>query len=132
MRIILNLVPVVDFLFQVKVWNLDNAELLSSSRIDEDTVILGVLEESVVCLSGSGWVRMFDPVRGTQSVQAELKPLAGRQKALISVTLEKHQKVLVVSEEGFIYQVRFTDSVLFRPLSLHSPPQLPMFIDYYY
>lgn len=106
-------------------WNLDNAELLSSSRVDEDSVVLGVLEESVVCLSGSGWVRIFDPVRGTQSIEAELEPLAGRQKELISVTLEKHQKVLVVSEEGLIYQVRFT-------FSLFSTSAAAQFIDYYF
>lgn len=91
-------------LFQVKVWKLDDSELLSSSG-DEGSVVLGVLEESVVSLSGSGLVRISHPVHGTQTAETQLENSQRRPTLLSSVTLPKHRKVLVVCKEGFLYQV---------------------------
>lgn len=83
-------------------WNLDSAELLSCSG-DDGSVVLGVLGESVVSLSGSGLVRVSHPVRGTQSAETHLEQT--RLTVVNFVTLRKHMKVLVVSKEGFLYQV---------------------------
>lgn len=83
-------------------WNLDSAELLSCSG-DDGSVVLGVLGESVVSLSGSGLVRVSHPVRGTQSAETRLEET--HLTVVNSVTLRKHMKVLVVSKEGFLYQV---------------------------
>lgn len=83
-------------------WKLDGAELLSSGG-DEGSVVLGVLGESVVSLSGSGLVRVSHPVSGTQTAETQLEQ--SRLTVVNSVTLPKHRRVLVVSEEGFLYQV---------------------------
>ncbi|XP_070817792.1 NACHT domain- and WD repeat-containing protein 1 [Chaetodon trifascialis] len=94
---------------QVKVWKLDGAELvLLSGSSDEGSVVLGVLEESVVSLSGSGLVQMSHPVHGTQTVDAQLENSHGRLTLVSWVTLPKHGKVLMVSKEGFLHQVSRT------------------------
>lgn len=81
-------------------WKLDGAELLSCSD-DDGSVVLGVLGESVVSLSGSGLVRVSHPVHGTAETHLEPRRLT----VVNSVTLRKRLKVLVVSKEGFLYQV---------------------------
>ncbi|KAE8294698.1 NACHT domain- and WD repeat-containing protein 1 [Larimichthys crocea] len=91
---------------QVKVWKLDGSELLSSSSTDEGSVVLGVLEDSVFSLSGSGLVRISRPVGGTQTVEAQLENSATRLTLVNSVMLPKREKVFVVSKEGFLHQVR--------------------------
>ncbi|KAM7387824.1 hypothetical protein PAMP_024037 [Pampus punctatissimus] len=93
---------------QVKVWKLDESQLLLSSSCsrDEGLVVLAVLEDSVVSLSESGWVRISHPVNGTQEIQLEISQ---RHLTLMSsVTLPKHAKVFVVSKEGFLYQISRT------------------------
>ncbi|XP_034564229.1 NACHT domain- and WD repeat-containing protein 1 [Notolabrus celidotus] len=90
---------------QVKVWRLDGSDLLSSSCNDEGSLVLGVLEDSVVSLCDSGWVRIFQPVNQTQPVETRL---ANSQRCLTpvkSVTLPKREKVFLVSKEGFLYQI---------------------------
>lgn len=91
-------------------WKLDGAEIFSSSTSDEGLVVLGVLEESVVSLSDSGLVRISHPVDGTQTVEAQLENPQRRLTLVNSVSLPKRGKVLLVSEEGFLFQVL---SVLF-------------------
>lgn len=91
-------------LLQVKVWKLDGAELLSSSS-DEGSVVLGVLEDSVVSESNSGLVRISHPVRRTQTVETRLENSQRSLTLVNSVTLPKRGKVFMVSKEGFLYQV---------------------------
>lgn len=86
-------------------WKLDGSELLSSSSTDEGSVVLGVLEDSVFSLSGSGLVRISRPVGGTQTVEAQLENSATRLTLVNSVMLPKREKVFVVSKEGFLHQV---------------------------
>ncbi|XP_070765714.1 NACHT domain- and WD repeat-containing protein 1 [Enoplosus armatus] len=92
---------------QVKVWTLDAAELLSCSS-DEGSVVLGVLEESVVSLSGSGLVRISHPVNGTQSVKPQLENSQRSLTLMNSVISPKRGKVFVVSKEGFLHQISRT------------------------
>ncbi|XP_044216744.1 LOW QUALITY PROTEIN: NACHT domain- and WD repeat-containing protein 1 [Thunnus albacares] len=95
---------------QVKVWQLAGAQLLlsSSSSSDEGSVVLGVLEDSVVSLSDSGLVRLSRPVNKTQTLEIQLENSLRRLTLMSSVTLPKHRKVFVVSKEGFLYQISRT------------------------
>lgn len=86
-------------------WKLDGAELLSSSS-DEESVVLGVLEDSVVSESDSGLVRISHPVSGTQTVEIRLENSQRSLTLVNSVALPKRGKVFMVSKEGFLYQVR--------------------------
>ncbi|XP_067368271.1 NACHT domain- and WD repeat-containing protein 1 [Channa argus] len=90
---------------QVKMWKLEGTELLSSTISDEGSVVLGVLDESVVSLSESGLVTISHPVNGTQTVETQLKNPLRRLTRINSVMLPKRGKVLVVSKEGFLYQI---------------------------
>ncbi|XP_040896943.1 NACHT domain- and WD repeat-containing protein 1 [Toxotes jaculatrix] len=92
---------------QVKVWKLDGAELFSSSS-DEGFVVLGVLEESVVSLADTGLLRISQSVNGTQTVETQLENSQRCLTVANSVTLPKRGKVLVVSKEGFLYQISRT------------------------
>lgn len=89
-------------------WRQDGAELLLllNSSSDEDSVVLGVLDESVVCLSEFGVVRVTQPGNRTRTVETQLENSQRRLTLVKSVTLPKRGKVFVVSEEGFLYQVR--------------------------
>ncbi|XP_022614773.1 NACHT domain- and WD repeat-containing protein 1 [Seriola dumerili] len=89
---------------QVKVWKLDGAELFSSSS-DEGSLVLGVLEDSVVSLSDCGLVRISRPVNGTQTVETQLENAQRCFTLVNSVTLPKRGKVFVVTTEGFLYQI---------------------------
>lgn len=90
-------------------WRLDGSELLSSSS-DEESVVLGVLEESVVCVCDSGLVRISHPVDGTQPVEAQLENSHTGLTLVNSVLLPKRGKVFLVSKEGFLYQVSSSSS----------------------
>ncbi|KAK2835073.1 hypothetical protein Q5P01_015557 [Channa striata] len=90
---------------QVKMWKLEGTELFSSTISDEGSVVLGVLDESVVSLSDSGLVTISHPVNGTQTVETQLKNPLRRLTRVNSVMLPKRGKVLVVSKEGFLYQI---------------------------
>ncbi|XP_035800842.2 NACHT domain- and WD repeat-containing protein 1 isoform X1 [Amphiprion ocellaris] len=104
---------------QVKVLRLDGSELrLSSSSSDEAWLVLGVLGESVVSLSDSGRVRISHPVNGTQTVKPQLENLSGSLTPVISVTLPKQGKVLVVSKEGFLHQI--------SQIGKHTPAEFPL------
>lgn len=85
-------------------WKLDGAELLSSS-VDEDLVVLGVVDESVISLSCSGRVRISDPANRTPAAETPLKNCRRRPAVVKSVTLPKHRRVLLVSDDGLLYQV---------------------------
>lgn len=88
----------------MKLWDLDHTEGVSScgSCVDEGSVVLGVLGESVVSLAGSSRVRMFNPVSGGQTEAV----LEGHLSPGLFVLLQRHQKVLLVSEDGVLHQVR--------------------------
>ncbi|XP_075997595.1 NACHT domain- and WD repeat-containing protein 1 [Genypterus blacodes] len=88
---------------QVKVWRLDGLQLLFS-RADAGCVIVCVLEDSVVSLSDSGLLRIFQPAGGQQAVETQLKNPQGLTPVTF-VTLPKRGKVFVVCEEGFLYQI---------------------------
>ncbi|KAM7011931.1 LOW QUALITY PROTEIN: NACHT domain- and WD repeat-containing protein 1 [Tautogolabrus adspersus] len=88
---------------QVKVWRLDGSELLS--RSDDGSLVLGVLEDSVVSLCDSGRVRIFNPLSGAQT---QLENSERRLTPVKSVTLPKRGKVFLVSKEGFLYQISRT------------------------
>ncbi|XP_074523717.1 NACHT domain- and WD repeat-containing protein 1 [Halichoeres trimaculatus] len=89
---------------QVKVWMLDGSDLLSSCS-EDGSLVLGVLEDSVVSLCGSGRVRIRNPVNRTQTVEAQLETSTRRLTAVKSVTLPRRGKVFLVSTEGFLYQI---------------------------
>lgn len=91
---------VLTCVLQVKLWDLDRAEGVGSC-VDEGSVVLGVLGDSVVSLVGSGRVRMFSPVSGghTEAV------LGGPLSPGLFVLLQRCQKVLLVSEDGVLHQV---------------------------
>ncbi|XP_030584090.1 NACHT domain- and WD repeat-containing protein 1 [Archocentrus centrarchus] len=94
---------------QVKVWQLDGAELHLSSNSNEIWLVLGVLGESVVSLSDSGRVRISHPVYGTQlTVKTQLEISARRQSVVNAVMLPKSEKVFVVYKEGFLHQISRT------------------------
>ncbi|CAJ1059601.1 NACHT domain- and WD repeat-containing protein 1 [Xyrichtys novacula] len=88
---------------QVKVWRPDGSELLFSST-EEDSVVLGVLEDSVVSLCGSGRVRIFD-VNQVQTVETQLEKSETRLTPVRSVTLPRRGRVFLVSKEGSLYQI---------------------------
>ncbi|KAF6734575.1 NACHT domain- and WD repeat-containing protein 1 [Oryzias melastigma] len=90
---------------QVKVWGLDGGELQLCSSQEEVTVVLGLLGESVVSLCDSSWVQISHPVDKTQSTKAQLEPSGRRVTVVTSVTSPRRGKVLVVSEEGHLYQI---------------------------
>lgn len=92
-------------------WTLDGAELFSSSTGDDGQVVLGVLQDSVVSLSNSGLVRISHPVDGAQTVEAQLETPRRRVTLVNCVLLPKRGKVLVVSKEGFLFQVRTLSNV---------------------
>ncbi|XP_026178909.1 NACHT domain- and WD repeat-containing protein 1 [Mastacembelus armatus] len=89
---------------QVKVWKLDGAELCSSIS-DEGLVVLGVLEDSVVFLSDYGLVRISNSVDGTPTVETQLEKKRRHLIVVNSVMLPKRGKVILVSKEGFLYQI---------------------------
>ncbi len=89
----------------MKAWRLDGTDLLVSSSSDEGSLVVGVLGESVVSLCESGRIRISHPVSGTQTVETQLENLPTSLTLANSVTLPKHGKALIVSEEGFLYQV---------------------------
>uniref|UniRef100_A0A3Q3GWF9 Neurobeachin beta-propeller domain-containing protein n=1 Tax=Labrus bergylta TaxID=56723 RepID=A0A3Q3GWF9_9LABR len=93
---------------QVKAWRLDGSDLLSSS--DGGLLVLGVLEDSVVSLSDSGRVRVFNPLSGAPALQTQLVTSPRRVTPVKSVTLPKRGKVFLVSEEGLLYQGSQTDT----------------------
>lgn len=97
------------FLFQAKVWKLDLADGVAvssiSSCVDGGSVVLGVLGGSVVSVAASGRLRIFNPLTGTQT-EAVLEPAAGPLNPAVCVLLQKRQKVLLVSEGGFLHQVQ--------------------------
>ncbi|XP_060890060.1 NACHT domain- and WD repeat-containing protein 1 [Labrus mixtus] len=120
---------------QVKAWRLDGSDLLSSS--DGGSLVLGVLEDSVVSLSDSGRVRIFNPLSGAPALQTQLVTSPRRVTPVKSVTLPKRGKVFLVSEEGLLYQGSQTDtekqSVYFCPLCVqisqmgkHSVCEFPL------
>lgn len=82
-------------------WTLDGSELTSVCG-DDGSLVLGVLEESVVSLSGSGLLRVSQPVNQTPT---QLGNLGRRLNTVNSVTLPKHRRLLLVSEDGILYQV---------------------------
>lgn len=86
-------------------WKLDGAELVSSSSADEELVVLGVVDESVICLSRCGRVRISDPASTTPAAEIPLKNCRRRPTVVNSVTLRKHRRVLLVSDDGLLYQV---------------------------
>lgn len=89
-------------LFQVKVWKLDGTEIQLSSGEDA-SLVLGVLGDSVVSLRDSDQVRIYDPVTGIQTLTQLTRSLT----PVTSVTSPKRGTVIVVSEDGFLHQVRF-------------------------
>lgn len=89
----------------MKVWTLDGSELISVCG-DDGSLVLGVLEESVVSLSGFGLLRMSQPVNQTPTVHTQLGISGRRLNAVNSVMLPKHRRLLLVSEDGILYQVR--------------------------
>lgn len=89
-------------LLQGKVWRLDGAELLTSSG-GVDSVVLGVLEDSVISLAPSGLVTTSQ----TQTVETQLENPEMNLTPVNSVTLPKCGKVFVVTKDGFLYQVHF-------------------------
>ncbi|TNM88089.1 hypothetical protein fugu_006310 [Takifugu bimaculatus] len=95
---------------QVKVWNLDHADGVTasscSSCVDEGSVVLGVLGGSVVSVAG-GRLRIFNPVNGAQT-ETVFEASAGHLNPAVCVLLQKHQKVLLVSEDGSLHQVSRT------------------------
>ncbi|XP_055363953.1 NACHT domain- and WD repeat-containing protein 1 isoform X1 [Betta splendens] len=88
---------------QVMMWTLDGAEVYSSTSADEGLVVLGVLEGSVFSVAASGVLRITQPVKGT--VETQLENPKRRLTVVGSVSLPKRGKVLMVSREGFIFQV---------------------------
>ncbi|RVE74155.1 hypothetical protein OJAV_G00038410 [Oryzias javanicus] len=90
---------------QVKVWGLDGAELHFCSSQEDVSVVLGVLGESVVSLCDSSWIQISHPVDSIQSTKARLETSERRVTVLMSVTSPRRGKVLVVSEEGYLYQI---------------------------
>lgn len=96
----------MNVLAQVRVWNLDPAEgVAASSCVDDGSVVLGVLGGSVVSVARSGRLRIFDPVHGDQTETVFEAP-AGHLDTAVCVLLQKRQKVLLVSEDGSLHQVR--------------------------
>ncbi|XP_055077553.1 NACHT domain- and WD repeat-containing protein 1 [Periophthalmus magnuspinnatus] len=112
---------------QVKFFGLDGFSLLSSIS-DPDSQILGVLDDSVVSLCGPGLVqisqaldRTKDPVMvrlqeqeanqnqtqdQTQAPNPDCPQAPGRTLTLCSsVALSRRQKVLVVFNEGILFQI---------------------------
>lgn len=91
----------------MKVWNLDRGDGAAasscSSCVDEGSVVLGVLGGSVVSVDGSSRLRIFNPVNGTQT-ETVFEASAGHLN--LCVLLQKHQKVLLVSEDGSLHQVQ--------------------------
>lgn len=88
-------------------WTLDGSELMSICG-DDGSLVLGVLEESVVSLSGSGLLRMSQPVNQTPTIQTQLGNSGRRLNTVNTVMLPKHQRLLLVSEDGILYQVRLS------------------------
>lgn len=93
----------------MKVWNLDHADGVTasscSSCVDEGSVVLGVLGGSVVSVAGSSRLRIFNPVNGTQT-ETVFEASVGHLNPAVCVLLQKHQKVLLVSEDGSLHQVQ--------------------------
>lgn len=98
-------------LLQVKLWELDGAEDVSSC-VDDGSVVLGVLGDAVVSLVGSGRLRIFSPAGGGQTEAA----LGGRLSPGLFVLLQRHQKVLLVCEDGVLHQVRSSSELQRRSL----------------
>uniref|UniRef100_A0A3Q3K829 NACHT and WD repeat domain containing 1 n=2 Tax=Monopterus albus TaxID=43700 RepID=A0A3Q3K829_MONAL len=90
---------------QVKMWNLDGAALVNSSTTGEGSLVLGVLDQSVVSLSQFGLVRISDPINGTPTVETQLENSHRCLTGVRSVALPKRGKVIVASKEGFLYQI---------------------------
>ncbi|XP_078802631.1 NACHT domain- and WD repeat-containing protein 1 [Oryzias latipes] len=90
---------------QVKVWGLDGAELQPFSSREDASVVLGILGESVVFLCDKSWVHISHPVDRTRSTKTRLEDSERRVTVVTSVTSPRRGKVLVVSEEGFLYQI---------------------------
>lgn len=88
-------------------WTLDGTELMSVGG-DDGSLVLGILEESVVSLSGSGLLRMSQPVNQTPIVQTQLGNSGRHLNTVNSVMLPKHRRLLLVSEDGILYQVRLS------------------------
>ncbi|CAI5639334.1 unnamed protein product [Oreochromis niloticus] len=94
---------------QVKVWQLDGAELHLSSSDDEVWLVLGVLGESLVYLSNSGRVRISHPVYGTQlTVKTQLENSVRHRTVVTTLMLPKREKVFVVYKGGFLHQISRT------------------------
>ncbi|XP_071402923.1 NACHT domain- and WD repeat-containing protein 1 [Centroberyx affinis] len=92
---------------QVKAWKLEAAELFFSVS-DSQSVILGVLGESVVSVSDSGLVRISHPANGTKAVETQLENSQRGLTLVSAVTSPKRGRLLMVSKEGFLYQISRT------------------------
>lgn len=95
------------FWFQVKLWKLDGAQLFSQTN-EEDSVTLGVLDDSVFSLTQSGLVRIWSLLKRTPTVETELRTSKRLSTVVNSALAPKRGKVIVVTKMGFLYQVLFT------------------------
>lgn len=95
------------FWFQVKLWKLDGAQLFSQTN-EEDSVTLGVLDDSVFSLTQSGLVRIWSLLKRTPTVETELRTSKRLSTVVNSALAPKRGKVIVVTKIGFLYQVLFT------------------------
>lgn len=89
---------------QVKAWHLDTAEPLFNVN-DTGAVILGVLEEAVVSLADGGLVTISNPANGAKRVENHLENSQRSVTLLCAVTSPKRNRLLIVSKEGYLYQV---------------------------
>ncbi|XP_029987509.1 NACHT domain- and WD repeat-containing protein 1, partial [Sphaeramia orbicularis] len=90
---------------QVKVWSLAEAEPLLIVGADEGSVVLGVLQDSVISLHDSSRIRVFQPGNGKQFVETRLQDSERCVTVVTTASLPKRGKVFVVSKEGFLYQI---------------------------
>ena len=88
----------------MKAWHLDSGEP-AFTLIDPKSVILGVLNGTVVSLSDEGLVTFICPSTGTKMVETNLGYSAPSINLNCTLTMPQCDRLLIVSKDGFLYQV---------------------------
>ncbi|XP_062308645.1 NACHT domain- and WD repeat-containing protein 1 [Osmerus eperlanus] len=92
---------------QMKAWHLDSGEP-AFNVINPKSVILGVLNGTVVSLSDEGLVTFICPSTGTKMVETNLGYSAPSINLNCTLTMPQCDRLLIVSKDGFLYQVSST------------------------
>ncbi|XP_028856610.1 NACHT domain- and WD repeat-containing protein 1 isoform X2 [Denticeps clupeoides] len=101
---------------QVKAWHLETAEFLYNVVMEGTASILGVLEGTVSVLSEGGLITFYDSSTGLEKMQTALTSRSENFIPTCCLNLLKHRKLLIASQEGFLYLISETGKQIVNKL----------------